>query len=158
EVDAALAQDLRDGLHAVVVGDYEFGRNLQRAQPGDAPLRFLLYARCERLSRDEADAWLAQQDGGGPPSIAGVAHVAKSVSRDAFDAAIAAVHIALPDGGWVVSCSPELFVEKHGDVLRARPMKGTAPRSADPHEDAAAAAFLANDPKNRAENVMIVDL
>jgi para-aminobenzoate synthetase/4-amino-4-deoxychorismate lyase len=58
--------------------------------------------------------------------------------------------IALPDGAWVVSCSPELFVEKHGDV-RARPMKGTAPRSADPHEDAAAAAFLANDPKNRAE-------
>ncbi|WP_334044121.1 bifunctional anthranilate synthase component I family protein/class IV aminotransferase [Burkholderia ambifaria] len=201
EVDAAVAQDLRDGLHAVVVGDYEFGRNLERAQPGHAPLRFLLYARCERLSRDEVDAWLAQQDGGGPPSIAGVAHVAKSVSRDAFDAAIAAVHdalragdsyqinytyrlnfdmfgtppalyrrlrarqpvrygalIALPCGAWVVSCSPELFVEKHGRMLRARPMKGTAPRSADPRDDAAAAAFLANDPKNRAENVMIVDL
>ncbi|WP_446902289.1 chorismate-binding protein [Burkholderia sp. YIM B11467] len=201
EVDAAVAQDLRDGLHAVVVGDYAFGRNLQRAQPGNAPLRFLLYARCERLSRDEVDAWLAQQDGGGTPSIAGVAHVAKSVSRDAFDAAIAAVHdalragdsyqinytyrlnfdvfgtplalyrrlrarqpvrygalIALPGGAWVVSCSPELFVEKHGDVLRARPMKGTAPRSADRREDAAAAAFLASDPKNRAENVMIVDL
>ncbi|MET3214777.1 UNVERIFIED_ORG: para-aminobenzoate synthetase/4-amino-4-deoxychorismate lyase [Burkholderia territorii] len=200
-IDAAVAQDLRDGLHAVVVGDYEFGRNLQRAQPGHAPLRFLLYARCERLSRDDVDAWLVQQDGGGTPSIAGVAHVAKSVSRDAFDAAIAAVHdalragdsyqvnytyrlnfdvfgtplalyrrlrarqpvrygalIALPDGTWVVSCSPELFVEKHGDVLRARPMKGTAPRSADPREDTAAAAFLANDPKNRAENVMIVDL
>ncbi|MCA8420607.1 bifunctional anthranilate synthase component I family protein/class IV aminotransferase [Burkholderia cenocepacia] len=200
-IDAALAQDLRDGLHAVVVGDYAFGRNLQRAQPGHAPLRFLLYARCERLSRDEVDAWLAQQDGGGTPSIAGVAHVAKSVSRDAFDAAIGAVHdalragdsyqvnytyrlnfdvfgtplalyrrlrarqpvrygalIALPGGAWVVSCSPELFVEKQGDVLRARPMKGTAPRSADPREDAAAAAFLASDPKNRAENVMIVDL
>ncbi|KVV38720.1 anthranilate synthase [Burkholderia territorii] len=201
ELDAAVVQDLRDGLHAVVVGDYEFGRNLERAQPGHAPLRFLLYARCERLSRDEVDAWLAQQDGGGAPSIAGVAHVAKSVSRDAFDAAIAAVHdalragdsyqinytyrlhfdmfgtplalyrrlrarqpvrygalIALPDGTWVVSCSPELFVEKHGGVLRARPMKGTAPRSADPRDDAAAAAFLASDPKNRAENVMIVDL
>ncbi|SDQ53065.1 para-aminobenzoate synthetase / 4-amino-4-deoxychorismate lyase [Burkholderia orbicola] len=200
-IDAALAQDLRDGLHAVVVGDYAFGRNLQKAQPGHAPLRFLLYARCERLSRDEVDAWLAQQDGGGTPSIAGVAHVAKSVSRDAFDAAIGAVHdalragdsyqvnytyrlnfdvfgtplalyrrlrvrqpvrygalIALPGGAWVVSCSPELFVEKQGDVLRARPMKGTAPRSADPGEDAAAAAFLASDPKNRAENVMIVDL
>ena len=200
-IDAAVAQDLRDGLHAVVVGDYEFGRNLQRAQPGHAPLRFLLYARCERLSRDEVDAWLAQQDGGGTPSIAGVAHVAKSVSRDAFDAAIGAVHdalragdsyqvnytyrlnfdvfgtplalyrrlrarqpvrygalIALPGGAWVVSCSPELFVEKQGDVLRARPMKGTAPRSADPREDSAAAAFLASDPKNRAENVMIVDL
>lgn len=204
EIDAAVAQDLRDGLHAVVVGDYEFGRNLQRAQPGHAPLRFLLYARCERLSRDEVDAWLARQDGGGAggaPSIAGVAHVEKSVTRDAFDAAIGAVHdalragdsyqvnytyrlnfdvfgtplalyrrlrarqpvrygalIALPGGEWVVSCSPELFVEKHGDVLRARPMKGTAPRSADPREDAAAAAFLASDPKNRAENVMIVDL
>ncbi|RQS99804.1 aminodeoxychorismate synthase component I [Burkholderia seminalis] len=201
DIDAAVAQDLRDGLHAVVVGDYEFGRNLQRAQPGQAPLRFLLYARCERLSRDEVDAWLARQDGGGAPSIAGVAHVAKSVSRDAFDAAIAVVHdalrvgdsyqvnytyrldfdvfgtplalyrrlrarqpvrygalIALPGGAWVVSCSPELFVEKHGDVLRARPMKGTAPRSADPRDDAAAAAFLASDPKNRAENVMIVDL
>ncbi|KVQ58897.1 chorismate-binding protein [Burkholderia territorii] len=201
ELDAAVMQDLRDGLHAVVVGDYEFGRNLERAQPGHAPLRFLLYARCERLSRDEVDAWLAQQDGGGAPTIAGVAHVAKSVSRDAFDAAIAAVHdalragdsyqinytyrlnfdmfgtplalyrrlrarqpvrygalIALPDGTWVVSCSPELFVEKHGGVLRARPMKGTAPRSADPRDDAAAAAFLASDPKNRAENVMIVDL
>ncbi|MBR8304819.1 aminodeoxychorismate synthase component I [Burkholderia cenocepacia] len=200
-IDAALAQDLRDGLHAVVVGDYAFGRNLQRAQPGHAPLRFLLYACCERLSRDEVDAWLAQQDGGGTPSIAGVAHVAKSVSRDAFDAAIGAVHdalragdsyqvnytyrlnfdvfgtplalyrrlrarqpvrygalIALPGGAWVVSCSPELFVEKQGDVLRARPMKGTASRSADPREDAAAAAFLASDPKNRAENVMIVDL
>ncbi|MBR7892612.1 aminodeoxychorismate synthase component I [Burkholderia multivorans] len=200
-LDAALAQDLRDGLHAVVVGDYEFGRNLQRAQPGHAPLRFLLYARCERLSRAEVDAWLAAQDGADTPSIAGVAHVRKSVTRDAFDAAIAAVHdalragdsyqinytyrlnfdvfgtplalyrrlrarqpvrygalIALPDGAWIVSCSPELFVEKHGELLRARPMKGTAPRSADPQQDAASAAFLANDPKNRAENVMIVDL
>ncbi|KWB61172.1 aminodeoxychorismate synthase component I [Burkholderia ubonensis] len=201
-IDAALAQDLRDGLHAVVVGDYEFGRNLQWAQPGEAPLRFLLFARCERLSRDEVDAWLAQRDGGAAsPSIAGVAHVTKSVTRDAFDAAIAAVHdalragdsyqvnytyrlhfdafgaplalyrrlrarqpvrygalIALPDGAWVVSCSPELFVERYGDVLRARPMKGTAPRSGDPQRDAQAAAFLANDPKNRAENVMIVDL
>ncbi|MEY8171192.1 aminodeoxychorismate synthase component I [Burkholderia multivorans] len=200
-LDAALAQDLRDGLHAVVVGDYEFGRNLQRAQPGHAPLRFLLYARCERLSRAEVDAWLAAQDGADTPSIAGVAHVRKSVTRDAFGAAIGAVHdalragdsyqinytyrlnfdvfgtplalyrrlrarqpvrygalIALPDGAWIVSCSPELFVEKHGELLRARPMKGTAPRSADPQQDAVSAAFLANDPKNRAENVMIVDL
>ncbi|MCA8374313.1 aminodeoxychorismate synthase component I [Burkholderia multivorans] len=200
-LDAALAQDLRDGLHAVVVGDYEFGRNLQRAQPGHAPLRFLLYARCERLSRAEVDAWLAAQDGADTPSIAGVAHMRKSVTRDAFGAAIAAVHdalragdsyqinytyrmnfevfgtplalyrrlrarqpvrygalIALRDGAWIVSCSPELFVEKHGELLRARPMKGTAPRSADPQQDAASAAFLANDPKNRAENVMIVDL
>jgi para-aminobenzoate synthetase/4-amino-4-deoxychorismate lyase len=37
-------------------------------------------------------------------------------------------------------------------------MKGTAPRSADPSADRGAAEFLGNDPKNRAENVMIVDL
>ncbi|SEJ96315.1 aminodeoxychorismate synthase component I [Paraburkholderia diazotrophica] len=66
--------------------------------------------------------------------------------------------IALPDGRWVVSCSPELFVEKKGASLRTRPMKGTMPRSADTAQDRAAADFLAHDPKNRAENVMIVDL
>jgi para-aminobenzoate synthetase / 4-amino-4-deoxychorismate lyase len=59
--------------------------------------------------------------------------------------------IAMPDARVVVSCSPELFIEKRGDVLRARPMKGTAPRESDP-------ALLHDDPKNRAENVMIVDL
>lgn len=37
--------------------------------------------------------------------------------------------LALPDDRWVLSCSPELFVENTGAVLRARPMKGTAPRS-----------------------------
>lgn len=66
--------------------------------------------------------------------------------------------IALPDDAWVLSCSPELFVEKHGPTLRARPMKGTAPRSQDPAVDRGNAEFLATDPKNRAENVMIVDL
>jgi para-aminobenzoate synthetase/4-amino-4-deoxychorismate lyase len=66
--------------------------------------------------------------------------------------------IALPGGQRVLSCSPELFIEKQGAMLRARPMKGTAPRSDDPAADRRAAEFLGNDPKNRAENVMIVDL
>ncbi|MGA7779776.1 MAG: chorismate-binding protein [Paraburkholderia sp.] len=67
--------------------------------------------------------------------------------------------LALPDDRWVLSCSPELFVENTRAVLRARPMKGTAPRSPeDPEADRRASQFLANDPKNRAENVMIVDL
>ncbi|MBF3895114.1 aminodeoxychorismate synthase component I [Burkholderia pseudomallei] len=201
-VCAAVADDARRGLHAVVLGDYEFGRDLQLGKRGGGALRFLLFAECRMLSREEADAWLASRDGGSAePSAAGVAHVTKSVARDAFDAAIAAVHdalragdsyqinytyrlhfdafgaplalyrrlrarqpvrygalVALPGGAWIVSCSPELFVEKTGALLRARPMKGTAPRSDDPREDAAAARFLANDAKNRAENVMIVDL
>jgi len=66
--------------------------------------------------------------------------------------------IALPEERWVVSCSPELFIEKKGVALRTRPMKGTASRSSDPQQDQTAADFLATDPKNRAENVMIVDL
>jgi para-aminobenzoate synthetase/4-amino-4-deoxychorismate lyase len=66
--------------------------------------------------------------------------------------------IALPDGGAVVSLSPELFVRCHDGMLEARPMKGTAPASGNALEDAARARELALDPKNRAENLMIVDL
>lgn len=58
-----------------------------------------------------------------------------------------------------LSFSPELFfrLEAGGEVL-ARPMKGTAPRGAEPGEDASLRAGLGDCPKNRAENVMIVDL
>ena len=66
--------------------------------------------------------------------------------------------IALPDGGAVLSLSPELFVRHAGGELLARPMKGTAPASDDNAENARRAAALAADPKNRAENLMIVDL
>ncbi len=58
----------------------------------------------------------------------------------------------------VVSASPELFLERRGDLVRARPMKGTARRGRFGEEDAAAAAALAASPKERAENVMIADL
>jgi len=66
--------------------------------------------------------------------------------------------IGFDDGRAVLSLSPELFVRKEGDVLTARPMKGTAPAAADEAENARRAAALAADPKNRAENLMIVDL
>jgi para-aminobenzoate synthetase/4-amino-4-deoxychorismate lyase len=52
---------------------------------------------------------------------------------------------------WILSFSPELFFTLAGGRVTTRPMKGTAPREADP------AAFAA-DPKQRAENLMIVDL
>ncbi len=165
-------------------------------------LRFLLFERCEKLSRDDVDTWLVERDGGAAEaSVAGTANVRASVDPKQFNEAIDAIHaalragdsyqvnytyrlgfdvfgsptalyrrlrarqpvpygalIALPGDAWVLSCSPELFIEKEGAMLRARPMKGTAPRSADPVADRHAAEFLANDPKNRAENVMIVDL
>ncbi len=59
---------------------------------------------------------------------------------------------------WLLSCSPELFFTIRDGRIVARPMKGTAPRSADAAEDGAIARQLASDPKQRAENLMIVDL
>src|SRR5690606_32427744 len=50
------------------------------------------------------------------------------------------------------------FLEVDAGVARTRPIKGTRPRAADPGEDAALAAELRDSPKERAENVMIVDL
>ncbi|PJJ20600.1 para-aminobenzoate synthetase/4-amino-4-deoxychorismate lyase [Janthinobacterium sp. 67] len=68
--------------------------------------------------------------------------------------------VMLPDGGALLSLSPELFVRHAQGELTARPMKGTAPAApADQtSENARRATALANDPKNRAENLMIVDL
>jgi para-aminobenzoate synthetase/4-amino-4-deoxychorismate lyase len=58
----------------------------------------------------------------------------------------------------ILSLSPELFFALDGDRLHARPMKGTAARGATPAEDVATIASLRDDPKQRAENLMIVDL
>lgn len=59
----------------------------------------------------------------------------------------------------VLSRSPELFFEVGTDGwIETHPMKGTAPRGKTPDEDAELKAFLQNDPKNQAENRMIVDL
>lgn len=68
------------------------------------------------------------------------------------------------DGTAVLSLSPELFVRRTGNTLTAQPMKGTAPAALPGQaqdidgENAKRAAALAADPKNRAENLMIVDL
>lgn len=64
---------------------------------------------------------------------------------------------------WVASVSPELFLRVRTGGFGERraetqPIKGTRPRSADPSADAASARALAEDPKERAEHVMVVDL
>ena len=58
----------------------------------------------------------------------------------------------------ILSASPERFLKKHDNTLLSQPIKGTARRSADPHIDSALKETLRNDPKERSENVMIVDL
>ncbi|RNF34210.1 aminodeoxychorismate synthase component I [Paracoccus methylarcula] len=62
-------------------------------------------------------------------------------------------------GPVVLSRSPELFfATDHAGRIETRPMKGTAPRGATPEKDRAAAEALAASEKDRAENLMIVDL
>ncbi len=58
----------------------------------------------------------------------------------------------------LVSSSPELFLRLRGGEVETRPIKGTAPRSGDRAEDARLAEVLRRSEKDRAENVMIVDL
>lgn len=58
----------------------------------------------------------------------------------------------------ILSLSPERFLLLDGRSVETKPIKGTRPRSPDPALDAAAARELAQAPKDRAENLMIVDL
>jgi para-aminobenzoate synthetase/4-amino-4-deoxychorismate lyase len=58
----------------------------------------------------------------------------------------------------VLSLSPELFFRREGKRMFARPMKGTAPRGKNSSEDARLKTWLTMDEKQRAENLMIVDL
>ena len=65
----------------------------------------------------------------------------------------------IPFGGKrILSASPECFLERSGERLVSRPIKGTAARQSDPAADSAAAERLRTDVKERAENVMITDL
>ena len=71
-----------------------------------------------------------------------------------------APHAAYLDAGdhAVVSASPERFLELRGSRVETRPIKGTRPRGRTPSEDAALRRELAASAKDRAENVMIVDV
>ncbi|MDB3904863.1 anthranilate synthase component I family protein [Crocinitomicaceae bacterium] len=58
----------------------------------------------------------------------------------------------------VFSCSPERFIKRNGSNLIAQPIKGTAKRGENESEDKLLIESLQNDPKERSENIMIVDL
>lgn len=62
------------------------------------------------------------------------------------------------DEQWLICASPERFLKKNGKKLISQPIKGTRPRGKDPEEDERLKKELLNDPKERSENVMIVDL
>ena len=66
-------------------------------------------------------------------------------------------YLSMPQGS-ILSLSPERFVLADGSFLQTEPIKGTAPRSADEVKDAELARTLCASRKDRAENLMIVDL
>ena len=70
------------------------------------------------------------------------------------------IGVSAPGAGHaaVASLSPELFLRRAGDTVTSKPIKGTARRAADEQEAAVQRAELEASAKNRAENVMIVDL
>jgi len=219
DVWRAVQRDLRDGGHALVLADYEWGARLHgvdvaRAAPSDGgALRVLIFAQLAHLSAAQVEDWLRVQDADGGagypydsehPAPAAILAPRASVDRAAFDAAIARIHhaigegetyqvnytyrldfdafgspvslyrrlrerqpvafgafIALPPGpgpSHVLSCSPELFLRHRAGRLVTRPMKGTARRASVVEGDSELARLLEEDIKNRAENLMIVDL
>jgi para-aminobenzoate synthetase/4-amino-4-deoxychorismate lyase len=66
--------------------------------------------------------------------------------------------LAFTGRDWLLSFSPELFFTLEDGRVTTRPMKGTAARGPTPEADRAAVVSLLADPKQRAENLMIVDL
>ena len=68
-----------------------------------------------------------------------------------------AAFLGAPDHA-IASASPERFIELNGPRVETRPIKGTRPRGADRAEDARLSAELLASAKDRAENVMIVDV
>lgn len=193
---------LQQGLHAVVLADYEWASDL-----GEGCLRIVLFARMQRLSSAEVEAWLAEHDAHPDPLQAGLFGWQPGLSQARFVADIEAIRAAIACGQtyqvnytfsfagwahgapvtlyrqlrrrqpaefgaliglpgsdaaqtleWILSCSPELFLRGQGGQITARPMKGTARIGATPEQTRVHAQWLHEDAKNRAENLMIVDL
>ena len=130
-----------------VVG--ELTTNLPRAEYGAAFRRVKHYLRegdCYQVNLArrftapvEGDPWLAYR-------------TLRTINTAPF-----AAYLNLP-GVQVLSASPERFLRLEAGAVETRPIKGTRPRSVEPTMDWALAEELRASPKDRAENVMIVDL
>jgi len=79
-------------------------------------------------------------------------------ARIRADAAAGYGGVVFDGSHWLLSFSPELFFALTGGEATVKPMKGTAPRGRTPGEDEALRQGLATSAKDRAENLMIVDL
>lgn len=134
--DAVLA-DLRPAISRSAYGA-AFHRIKEYIAAGDCYQINLTFPIASRLS------------GASPLGLYGALRAGQGVGYGAY--------VDLEGAPVVVSRSPELFFRVMDGIIESRPMKGTRPRSDDPVEDAAIAAALRANAKDRAENLMIVDL
>lgn len=198
-LDGELRQGWQEGLHAVLVADYEFGLSLVNLPP--SPSARLAIHWFESRIETNPETWLAQHENTHPPS--GISTPENIIDKETYLQAINDIQTAIARGDtyqinyttrlhltaygdpiklyrrlrqpvpyamlaylpdhqgnpiWTLCFSPELFLHIDSDgLITTEPMKGTAPILNDGLDDQRA-RDLQNDPKNRAENVMIVDL
>lgn len=141
--DTALAR-IHDGIAAGETYQVNFTSPLRAAlSPHEGPDHGrLLFATLQRAQPGGYAAWIDTA----------------AAQRALADAGAGQGAATVASGLQVLSVSPELFFDWRGDDILARPMKGTASRGATPEQDALLAQGLRDSPKERAENVMIVDL
>ena len=168
--DAALAVHPADGplawfsVHdAVLPWPEDDSASVARVEWTETCLRPAFDASVAHIQRAIADGELYQVNFTAPLAGAWLGEPEAGAAQALF----AALQRAQP-GGYaafidtgdeqLLSVSPELFFDWQDGQILARPMKGTAARGATPADDAAQAAALRASPKERAENVMIVDL
>lgn len=150
--DGYWLQDIKASSSDLSVADYQVGpwhSNMTKAQYLDKFKRVQQYLQ----SGDCYQINLAQRFSA---DFSGDAWAAYLILREANQAPFSAF-IQLPHGA-VLSISPERFIEVKDRRIETKPIKGTRPRFVDPAVDKASAEQLAASPKDRAENVMIVDL
>ena len=118
----AVEEDLRAGLHAVLLADYEWGTKVLgagvRAGSEAAALRVLLFRELRFLSSDAVLRWLAEHEGAEAPGPAGALDVRASVDRAEFHAAIHAIQEAIRAGEtYQVNYTYRLDFAAHGSPL-----------------------------------------
>ena len=150
DFDAQLAQwiaNMPEEKRHAGIADLRYGIKKQSYRA--AVERILAYIRAGDTYQINYTWPMFFQSFGAPLALYAVLRKRQPVQHGAF--------IQLEDRN-VLSLSPESFLERRGPKLTSKPMKGTAPRGDDAVQDNALALSLQNSIKDRAENVMIVDL
>ena len=140
---------------ASLLGD-PAGARLSRPRPRIARADYLAAAAVVREHLFAGDFYQANLTFGNDVTVLGNPLSAYARLRQQAKAGWGGI-VRHPDG-WLLSLSPEQFFTLKGGIVEAKPMKGTAARCPDPEADRAAMDQLKADPKQRAENLMIVDL